>query len=467
MTEELPGFYPADNNNSKLVLESQKIEMSDNKASEWTEENLKKLLAALKTNGGQHDKIQYSKALKKVDWQKVAFPPFSAEACRIKWTEILQTMQKTRTLKELIVEAENNLANSAQTPKRPSPPNVIFFEENWAEFRKQNPKMVSQKLLIRISNMYKELPDEEKARYVEKHQRASEEYHRLMVKLGKRRATNKKLRAKLKRKSVSTNSPNVDEGAEDDEGLPAKPPSTGYNLFCKEQLNSMADVSTSYVSAWAKRWRDLSENQRKEYSARCEELKSKYMTRLNEHIMTLSEEEQQRVLEEHGIKTHTSKRKGKRTFYGEPKMPPRSGNTIFFKEQMKVLKEEFPNSRKRFMEVSHRWLNLSSKEKLLYSQKLNESMKTYSVELQRWFKTLTPERQQEYVACNPKKSKYLYFTHEVDNRIEERHLHRTSDSEDEIIEESSSDEKEDDYVSVEDEDEEEDGDGDDTMFDMF
>lgn len=49
--------------------------------------------------------------------------------------------------------------------------------------------------------------------------------------------------------------------------------SNGYNLFCKEQLTSMAGVSkNAYVSVWAQRWRDLTERQRDEYSARCKEV---------------------------------------------------------------------------------------------------------------------------------------------------------------------------------------------------
>lgn len=49
--------------------------------------------------------------------------------------------------------------------------------------------------------------------------------------------------------------------------------STGYNLFCKEQVNHITGVSKKmYCIVLAKRWKELTENQRKEYSVRCREV---------------------------------------------------------------------------------------------------------------------------------------------------------------------------------------------------
>lgn len=49
-----------------------------------------------------------------------------------------------------------------RVPKRPSPPNAIFHEENWAKFHEKHPKMGRQKLFTFISKKYQALPDEEK-----------------------------------------------------------------------------------------------------------------------------------------------------------------------------------------------------------------------------------------------------------------------------------------------------------------
>lgn len=58
---------------------------------DWTKENLQKLLVAMKSNIPEQARQQaYNKCLKAVDWQSVAFPPFSPEACQEKWGKILQ-----------------------------------------------------------------------------------------------------------------------------------------------------------------------------------------------------------------------------------------------------------------------------------------------------------------------------------------------------------------------------------------
>nr|CBN81415.1 Ubtf protein [Dicentrarchus labrax] len=166
------------NNNKTCAVyrEKMKENNAEDETSDWTKANLQKLYAAMKTSIPEQDRMsEYTEGLKAVDWQKVAFPPFSALACRRKWMDILQEMRKTRTLTELLVEAEDSLSSPGQT--------------------------------------------------------------------------------------------------KDAKSLPPKPAFNGYNLFCKEQVSSMAGIKRNdYVSKWAQRWRDLTEKQRDEYSTRCKEV---------------------------------------------------------------------------------------------------------------------------------------------------------------------------------------------------
>lgn len=56
----------------------------------WTKADVQKLLAALRSSiPEKYKQTPYLHALKVVDWEKVAFPPFSPEACQIKWKRIL------------------------------------------------------------------------------------------------------------------------------------------------------------------------------------------------------------------------------------------------------------------------------------------------------------------------------------------------------------------------------------------
>lgn len=55
---------------------------------EWTKADLQKLLATIKTNITDKDRMKvFYQGVKSVDWDKVAFPPFSPEACQEKWDE--------------------------------------------------------------------------------------------------------------------------------------------------------------------------------------------------------------------------------------------------------------------------------------------------------------------------------------------------------------------------------------------
>ncbi|XP_076616400.1 nucleolar transcription factor 1-A-like isoform X2 [Chaetodon auriga] len=430
----------------------------------WTKANLQKLLAAMKTSIPERDRMNaYTKGLKAVDWKKVAFPPFSPEACQAKWTEMLQKMRKTRSLTELIIEAEGAISNPVRTkkvhpalPKRPSPPNAIFYEENRAKFHEKYPQMRSRKLFGLLIKKYKELPDEEKAKYVKKHQLASAEYNRRMLEFRQKKYHGSPKNESRKNRKRKSNSAGTQDG-EDADGLPPKPPTNGYNLFCKEQLPSMTGVSrNSFVSVWAQRWRDLTDRQRGEYNKQCRELKSQYSIKLNEYLTTLGEEEQRRIFDKHGIKRlKASQKEG--TFQGEPKTPSQCGKDIFYKDQMKLLKEKCPNSRKRLIKVNQIWKDLSKKEKGCYREKANKNILKYSMELQKWFKTLTPAEQEAYQTRHPSRCQHLDA-----KQMTNENLYRPSDSEDEDIEDNSSDEEEENLGWEEEEEE-----GDDITFEMY
>uniref|UniRef100_A0A3B5ABQ7 Putative upstream-binding factor 1-like protein 3/5 n=1 Tax=Stegastes partitus TaxID=144197 RepID=A0A3B5ABQ7_9TELE len=342
----------------------------------WTRADLQKLLGAMKASIPENEKMDcYTNGLKRLDWNKVAFPPFSPEACKQKWTNMLKKMSKVRTLTELIVRAEDVIADPA-------------------------------------------------------HNRKGEEF------------------------------------TEDEEGLPPRPPPAGYNLFCKEQLMCMTGSSgKTKVKACAQRWRVLSSTEKDKYRTNCKELNRQYRMKLNEYLQRFDKEKQEQILKKNGIK-RPKKRKSRNEESlveeppGEPKMPSLSGNVIFFKNQMELLKEKIPGPKERLAEASRMWMDLSTKQKEYYAIKVDEKKKKYSLELQKWFKTLTAAEQESYLTRHPKKHQYLKVKlTDVFVRKEPR-LSQPSDSEDDDIEFS----EEESCWEYEEEEEEEDEE--DVMFEM-
>lgn len=54
----------------------------------WAQEDLLKLLEAMKVALPQKDLTKYKTSESHLDWQKVAFNSFTAEMCKQKWQEV-------------------------------------------------------------------------------------------------------------------------------------------------------------------------------------------------------------------------------------------------------------------------------------------------------------------------------------------------------------------------------------------
>ncbi|XP_028285836.1 nucleolar transcription factor 1-like [Parambassis ranga] len=386
----------------------------------WTKENLQMLLAKLKASIPEAERcFVYSKAQKSVDWNKVAFPPFSPAECEEKWKQILQKMRKIRSLTELITEAEDVISNPNQNkkihpelPKKPSPPNALYFEENFTRIQEQHPEMSAPLLFTFTTKMYKGLSEEEKAPYVEKFNLANKEYKKKMLAFRLRYD-------KLSSRDLKNyqNSDTSDEG-EDADFLPHKPPRNSYNLFCKEQKGIMKGSSKrSCMAQWAQLWGKLDPSVKREYNTRCSAMRLEYAKKM---------------------KSYAKIRKRTSAFIpGEPKMPPQSSNMIFYHNQMALLKDQIPDRRQRLAKASRMFKKLSTKEKEHYKEIMHDSMKKYWRDLQKWFDMLSTAQQQEYLKQHPNKCPHL--TQKLFDAEDLHHL--PSDSEDEDIEDSSSDEE--------------------------
>ncbi|KAM9425541.1 upstream-binding factor 1-like protein 1 isoform 2-T2 [Pholidichthys leucotaenia] len=107
-------------------------------AAVWTKADVRKLLSAMKSQIPQKEAMySYARGLKTMNWEEVAFLPFSPQACKQKWNDIFKKMRKVRTLTELIVEAEDDFSllelatgdGASQPPKPPISGYNLFCKE--------------------------------------------------------------------------------------------------------------------------------------------------------------------------------------------------------------------------------------------------------------------------------------------------------------------------------------------------
>ncbi|KAM4524891.1 nucleolar transcription factor 1-like [Odontesthes bonariensis] len=450
----------------------------------WNKGNLLKLLAALKASvPGRESGSIYRQGLKAIDWNEVAFSPFSPEECQEKWTSIMQKMRKIRTLPELIVEAEEVISNPSRNfkihpeyPKKPIPPTAAYCEENLAKFRKENPKLRTTKVFKFAVEQFNQLSNDEKTEYGRNYDLATEEYGRMMEDFREKYAEASsellvptKIRKKKKKGPADRQNKDC---TEDGVSLPPKPVPNGYALFCQEQPKSIhfKGPSQKLMTVWASGWRDLSDAKKAEYKNRCKEMRRQYLIKMDKYLGGFDKEEQQKILKENGIgklkmkKTRTVKHVKRSS--SEPKMPPTTVHKIFCEEQLQLLKEKMSNSKERLVQANKLWWKLSAMEKERLKAKLDVKMKKYAVELQRWFKTLKPEEQADYRARNPSRLKYL---EDQPKKMCNKKEPQPSDSEDEEIVISSSDSEGHilDLEMEEEEEEEEEEEDDIIMFEIF
>uniref|UniRef100_A0A3P8XB10 HMG box domain-containing protein n=1 Tax=Esox lucius TaxID=8010 RepID=A0A3P8XB10_ESOLU len=312
----------------------------------WGREDLKKLLDGIKENISKAIITSvYTKGERMLAWDKVAFHPYSPEMCQKKWKELSQKIRKIRSLAELVAEAECALENPFQCqnakihpdiPKRPTPPNSIFSKENFKTFKNKHPEMTNSELFALIRKAYTELPEPEKAKYMEKFHkeqkiyekaksRLSNEYsgvkqvQRDRLKKGKGPLTPQGLWYRHERKMFLQANPDEDPGSEGSpksqrkpvlrkserllmdlaDGKPDKPPWNGYNLFCKEQksvIQGKGIPADQYMVVCSQQWKTLTLSEKENYQRRCNKLKKEFEVNMNRYLCSLSEKEQQRLL---------------------------------------------------------------------------------------------------------------------------------------------------------------------------
>uniref|UniRef100_A0A7N6AI76 HMG box domain-containing protein n=1 Tax=Anabas testudineus TaxID=64144 RepID=A0A7N6AI76_ANATE len=358
----------------------------------WAQDDLLKLLEAMKMALPQKDLTKYKTSESHLDWQKVAFNSYTADMCKQKWQEVSKEIRKFRTLTELIFDAQDYIKNPYKGkkikkhpdfPKKPLTPYFRFFMEKRAKYAKLHPEMSNLDLTKILSKKYRELPDKKKKKYVDDFLRDKEAFVHSMMKfreehpdlvesmtkkgsnVPEKPKTPQQLWYNHEKKGVLKTHPDetmreyiqqhpeLNMTQEDivkstltkaerhlkdkSDGRPDKPPPNGYSMFCAELMSSMKDVpSTERMVMCSQRWKLLKQNEKDAYQKRCEQRKKEYEIEMNRFLSSLSEEEQQRVLGEEkpgfkkgsGASSPASKKKSSKA-KANPEKPKRPISAMF------------------------------------------------------------------------------------------------------------------------------------------
>ncbi|XP_041867393.1 nucleolar transcription factor 1 isoform X2 [Melanotaenia boesemani] len=354
----------------------------------WVQEDLLKLLEAMKVALPQKDLTKYKTSESHLDWQKVAFNSYTAEMCKQKWQEVSKEIRKFRTLTELIFDAQDYIKNPYKGkkikkhpdfPKKPLTPYFRFFMEKRAKYAKLHPEMSNLDLTKILSKKYRELPDKKKKKYVDDFLRDKESFVQSMMKF---REEHPDLMESMTKKAS-----NVPE-------KPKTPQQLWYNHEKKAFLKTHPDATTKDIKdSLGKQWTQLSDKKRLKWISKSLEQQKLYEGTMREYIQQHPE---LNMTQESIVKSTLTKaeRHLKDKSDGRPDKPPPNGYSMFCAELMSSMKDV--PSTERMVMCSQRWKLLKQGEKDAYQKRCEQRKKEYEIEMNRFLSTL-PEQEQQRI----------------------------------------------------------------------
>uniref|UniRef100_A0A8C2D000 Upstream binding transcription factor n=1 Tax=Cyprinus carpio TaxID=7962 RepID=A0A8C2D000_CYPCA len=355
----------------------------------WEQNDLLKLLDAMKVNLPEKDLAKYKTSESHLDWEKVAFNSYSGEMCKQKWHEVSREIRKFRTLSELIVDAQDYVKNPYKGkklkkhpdfPKKPLTPYFRFFMEKRAKYAKLHPEMSNLDLTKILSKKYKELPERKKDKYVKDFLNEKETF---TVCLFLNRQDHPDLLENVNKKSNG----------------PEKPKTPQQLWYCHEKkalLKEHPDATTKDIKdSLGKRWQQLSDKKRMKWITKSLEQKKLYEEEMREYIQQHPE---MNMTEENIVKSTLTKaeRQLKDKFDGRPDKPPSNGYSMFCAELMSSMKDV--PSTERMVMCSQQWKNVKQSEKDAYQKRCEQKKKEYEVEMNRYLLSISEEEQQRILS---------------------------------------------------------------------
>ncbi|XP_068833497.1 upstream-binding factor 1-like protein 1 [Capricornis sumatraensis] len=285
---------------------------------DWSKEDIVQLLESMEKNIPSNDRHTFKATQSVMDWGKVAFKDFSGEMCKLKWLEISYNLRKFRTLKDLVLEAKENVNNfkskkhkkHPDLPKKPLTAYLRFFKEMRPQYLQKHPKMSNQELTKVLSEEYRKLPEQFRLKYSQDFQKEKQEFQEKMALFreqhpdliwnSKKPDVPKRSQSKVPKK-FQENVQKVKSPPENHlpmkskfHGEPEKPPKNGYHKFHQDLwLSKELKVvpPRERMVEISRRWQQVPQDQKELYKKQAEELQSQYKVDLDLWLRTLSPEE--------------------------------------------------------------------------------------------------------------------------------------------------------------------------------
>ncbi|XP_048859146.1 nucleolar transcription factor 1-like isoform X2 [Brienomyrus brachyistius] len=347
----------------------------------WPKEDLLKLLDGMKGNLPQNDLSRFKTMESRLDWDKVAFGPYSGDTCKQKWQAVSREVRKYRTLSEMIVDAEDFIKNPQRSkrtqrhpdfPKKPLTAYLRFFMEKRAKYAKLHPELSNMDLTKVLSRKYRELPERKKAKYVQEFQRDKEAFGQKVL----------KFREEHPDVNIKNNIPEK----------PKTPQQLWYSHKKKSVLKTQPDANARDIrDRLLKQWTQLSDKKRLKWINKSLEQQRIYEETMRDFI----QQHPELNLSDRDIKKTTltkAERHLKDKSDGRPEKPPVNGYALYCSEAVSSLKD-LPHPARLTM-CRQQWKKLDQSDRNSYQKLCERKKKEYEVEMDRFVCSLPKDEQQ-------------------------------------------------------------------------
>ncbi|XP_067825120.1 nucleolar transcription factor 1 isoform X4 [Heptranchias perlo] len=252
-------------------------------------------------------------------------------------------------------------------PEKPKTPQQLWYLHEKKAFMKIHPQATMKDVKEALGKQWSQLSDKKRLKWIGKSLEQRELYEEAMREYVLRHPEQSISVEDLTKNTLTKAERQLKDKFD---GRPTKPPPNGYSLYCAELMSNMKDIpSTERMVLCSKQWKMLSQKEKDAYQKRCEQKKKEYEINLHRFLLSLPEQEQQRVLsEEKMIGLH--KRAASNLKQAAVKGIPSSASDATKNDRTKAVKA---------MEAT--WSAMEKKEKLMWIKKAAEDQKRYEKEL--------------------------------------------------------------------------------------
>lgn len=340
----------------------------------------------------ENDFLSYKSRIEKLNWEEVKFANYSVEDCKDAWTVLQKPVRKFRTLKEILLDAKDYLANPAakgrriklpDMPVKPSSSYMIFYKKKKDKLLADNPGLDFGELSHQISQMFKALPAEKKIKYDTKAAKAKAEYEQQLkefydnhpeLERPPEKARKEKLIKEVDRKPRKPLTPFFlfyESRLQEERKLNGdiKDKAT-IKEACKEEWKELIDEKKLIWINWAEKDLQRYEDEVKQYM----ETHPDFVPISVKHVLSKDE-------------VHLRDR-----LLGKPEKPPNSAYSVFSKMMLQSEEIKQINSKERMNFIATQWKNSNDDFKDIYKKLQIELQEKYNKEYEKYVESLPEEK---------------------------------------------------------------------------